>query len=253
MAIYKGYKKISKIFVGSKEIKKVYKGTQLVYGDEPVLPPAVNCAELLTMYKGDLTLTETPVINATGCTSLFEVFKGCTNLKTVKYIHAPNVTNMQYTFYGCSSLTTVPEMDTSNVTNISYMFSGCSSLTSVPDLDLDGIDKIFVNRTRNMFNGCSSLTSVTFTGDGVPPYGTAMFYNTPIQSGNGYIFVPDELVDEYKSADGWSARASVIRGISEKDTLQSNISMYNMQVKENPTMFAMREEEELEMMREYDL
>ena len=187
MAIYKGYKKISKIFVGSKEIKKVYKGTQLVYGGEPVLPPAVNCAELLTMFKGDTTLTETPVINATGCTSLSEVFRGCTNLKTVKYIHIPNVTTTGSAFRGCSSLTSIPTLDTSNVINMAYMF-----------------------------DGCSLLTSVTFTGGVVPPYGSNMFRGTPIAAGSGFIFVPDEMVDAYKVAYGWSNYASVIRGISEK-------------------------------------
>ncbi len=274
MAIYKGGTKISKIFIGDKEITKIYKGTQLVYGDEPELPPAVVCSELLTMYKGDTTLTETPIINATGCTSLYEVFRGCTNLRTVNYIHMPNVTNTSRTFhscssltsvpelnmsnvtnagsmfYGCSSLTSVPELDTSSMTSASAMFSGCSSLTSVPELNMSNVTN--VNSTASMFYNCSSLTSVTFTGNRVPPYGYRMFNGTPIASGNGYIFVPDNMVTAYKVKSGWSAHASVIRGISEKGALQSNISMCNMQIKENPTMFAMTEEEELVMMRELE-
>ena len=229
------------------ELNVLINGTWVEFvkvGGDPVLPPAVSCAELLTMYKGDTTLTETPVINATGCTSLKEVFKGCTNLKTVKYIHTPNVTNMYGTFRACPSLTSIPEMDTSNVTNMYGTFRGCSSLTSIPELDTSSVTSMYY-----MFNGCSSLTSVTFIGDVVPPYSSSMFTATPIASGNGYIFVPDNMVDAYKGASGWSNHASVIRGIGEKDTLQSNISMYNMQIKETPTMFAMTEHEELEMMR----
>ena len=244
MAIYKGGTKISKIFIGDKEITKIYKGTQLVYGGEPELPPAVNCAELLTMYKGDTTLTETPVINATGCTSLKEVFRGCTNLKTVNYIHTPNVTTMQNTFRECSSLTLIPLLDTSNVTRIDYTFRDCSSLTSIPELN--------VSRVNNMiaaFRDCSSLTSVTFTGNVVPTYNTSTFEGTPIASGNGYIFVPDNMVTAYKVKSGWSNHASVIKGISEKEGLQSNINMYNMQIEEHPTMFKISEKEELEMMR----
>ena len=216
-------------------------------GDEPVLPPVVVCSELLTMYKGDLTLIESPVINATGCTSLRNVFNGCTNLKTVNYIHTPNVTNMSSMFYGCSSLTSIPELDTSNVTNMGSMFRHCSSLTSIPELNISKV--VNVNFAGSMFRDCSSLTSVTFTGNRVLPYGATMFTGSPIQSRNGYIFVPDNMVDAYKTASGWSTHARVIKGISEKGALQSNINMYNMQVKENPTMFAMTKEEELEMMR----
>ena len=223
------------------ELNVLINGTWVEFvkvGDEPVLPPVVNCAELLTMYKGDTTLTETPIINATGCTSLYEVFRGCTNLRTVNYIHMPNVTNTSRTFhscssltsvpelnmsnvtnagsmfYGCSSLTSVPELDTSSMTSASAMFSGCSSLTSVPELNMSNVTN--VNNTGSMFYNCSSLTSVTFTGNRVPPYGYRMFNGTPITSGNGYIFVPDNMVDAYKTASGWSNHASVIRGISEK-------------------------------------
>lgn len=158
------------------------------------LTPAVDCAELLTMYKGDLTLTETPLINATGCQSLREVFRGCTNLETVKYIHAPDVVTMH------------------------GMFRDCSSLTSVPPLNVSKVSK--VDDVSFMFFNCSSLTSVTFIGAVVPPYGSYMFVGTPIASGNGYIFVPDNMVDAYKTAEGWSARASVIRGIEVKLTYE---------------------------------
>ena len=78
------------------------------------------------------------------------------------------------------------------------------------------MDTSSVTNMGSMFRGCSSLTSVTFTGNVVPPYGTNMFYNTPIAAGNGYIYVPDNLVDAYKAASGWSNHATVIKGISEK-------------------------------------
>jgi hypothetical protein len=73
-----------------------------------------------------------------------------------------------------------------------------------------------VTRANHTFYRCSSLTSVTFIGDVVPPYGIDMFYSTPIASGNGYIYVPDNMVDAYKNASGWSTHASIIKGISEK-------------------------------------
>ena len=152
-----------------------------------MLTVRIESNDILTIFKGDTTLIYTPPIDATGCTSLTEMFSGCIKLRSVPYIHAPDVNNMEKMFYGCSSLTSGPEMDTSNVTDMG-----------------------------EMFRACSSLTSVTFIGDVVPPYGVAMFMNTPIAAGNGSIFVPDNLVDAYKVASGWVGHASIIKGISEK-------------------------------------
>ena len=67
-----------------------------------------------------------------------------------------------------------------------------------------------------MFDGCTSLTSVTFQCNNVRPYGSQMFNGTPIASGNGRIYVPDSLVQAYKTASGWSSYASVIFGHSDK-------------------------------------
>ena len=197
--------------------------------------PQVRCSDLLTMFKGDTSLIETSIIKAIGCTSMLEVFKGCINLKTVNRIIAPNVTSMSSMFFGCSSLTSIPEMDTSNVTNMSYMFRECSSLTSIPEMDTSNVTNMVdmfedcsslavvpelnissVTSMTYMFYGCSSLTSVTFTGNRVPTYGQYMFRETPIASGQGSIFVTDNMVSSYKSASGWSAHANIIKGISEK-------------------------------------
>ena len=227
---------------GEEELNVLIGGTWVEFVKKVELPPPINCAELLTMYKEDTTLIETPVINATGCTSLSNVFNGCTNLKTVKYIYTPNVTDMRFMFYNCSSLTSAPEMDTSSVINMTNMFRDCTSLIIAPPLDVSSATNML-----NMFRGSSSLTSVTFIGVVVPPYGANMFLGTPIAAGSGYIFVPDNMVDEYKAASGWLTYASVIRGISEQDALQFNIDMYNMQIEENPLMFALTEEEQEEM------
>ena len=65
------------------------------------------------------------------------------------------------------------------------------------------------------------MTSVTFTGDVVPPYGTNMFLGTPIASGNGYIFVPDNLISAYRVATGWKNHADNILGHSDKERMTS--------------------------------
>ena len=195
----------------------------------------IDCSILLTMFKNDATLVCTPVINAKNCTSLYEVFKNCSKLTTVGGIHCPNVTNMGYMFSGCSvlkmipsldtskvtamdsmfngcsSLKMIPLLDTSKVTNMRYMFSNCSSLTTIPLLDTSKVTNMV-----SMFEGCGALTSVTFQCVDVRAYGNRMFYGTPIASGNGRIYVPDNLVQAYKTASGWSTHASVIYGHSNK-------------------------------------
>ena len=44
---------------------------------------------------------------------------------------------------------------------------------------------------------------------------TNAFSNTPIKSGNGYIYVPAALVDSYKADSKWSTYANQIRAIEE--------------------------------------
>ena len=39
--------------------------------------------------------------------------------------------------------------------------------------------------------------------------------NTPIANGTGFVYVPDDLVDSYKSATNWSTYANQIKGLSE--------------------------------------
>ena len=41
------------------------------------------------------------------------------------------------------------------------------------------------------------------------------FANTPIASGEGYVYVPDELVEQYKVATNWTTYANQIKPISE--------------------------------------
>ena len=38
---------------------------------------------------------------------------------------------------------------------------------------------------------------------------------TTIEKATGYVYVPDDMVDTYKSATNWSTYASQIKGMSE--------------------------------------
>ena len=178
---------------------------------EILFGPPIDSSVLPTLYKNDATVTCTPIINAENCTSLRYVFKGCSKLTAVGGIHCPNVTDMASMFDGCTSLKMIPLLDTSSVVNMSGMFNGCTSLKMIPLLDISSVTAM-----SSLFQACTSLTSVTFQCVDVRPYGSSMFNGTPIASGNGRIYVPDNLVQAYKTASGWSTYASVIYRHSDK-------------------------------------
>ena len=87
------------------------------------------------------------------------------------------------------SFSTLTSVDFPAVTTIgNYAFYGCKALTSV------------VLRETDTICNLSSIPA---------------FDKTPIKDGTGYIYVPDALVDQYKTATNWSTYAANIKPLSE--------------------------------------
>lgn len=108
---------------------------------------------------------------------------GRTNLKTVKF---SNVKELQTrAFFMCSKLERA-EFDKVDIIR-SGVFYGTSAL------------KTIILRSSLVVN---LVSSDNFTG-------------SAIASGTGYVYVPDTLVNSYKSATNWSTYASQIKGLSE--------------------------------------
>lgn len=137
-----------------------------------------------------------------------------TNLKAImggsgiKSISLPNCANASVNniFYNCKSLEIV------NLPKLTYayrgMFYGCSKLAS---LSLPCCNNIGVQAFMN----ASKLTSLTLGANSVATLQNSnAFTNTPIANGTGYIYVPSDLVESYKSANNWSTYASQIMAIS---------------------------------------
>ena len=162
-----------------------------------------NCASLTT-------------INLPECTSIREYgFSCCTSLTTVNLPECTSIGNSA--FNSCASLTTI---DLPKCTSIGGAFSYCASLTTI---DLPKCTSI-----RNYaFQNCTSLATIILSSNQmVTLKNTNAFYNTPIANGTGYIYVPDNLVDSYKTATNWSTYANQIKPISE---LPSNLKEeYNL-------------------------
>ena len=128
-------------------------------------------------------------INLPECTSIGEyAFQYCTSLTTV---NLPKCTSIGgYAFYSCTNLTTV---DLPKCTSIrSYTFSSCTNLTTV----------------------------ILSNNQVVTLMHPSAFSNSAISRRTGYIYVPDNLVDSYKTATNWSTYASQIKPLSE---LPSNL------------------------------
>lgn len=98
------------------------------------------------------------------------------------------------------------------------------------ELYINDADSNFGTVGVGSFSGSSSLTALIIYGDGqnvLPLYNTNYFstcyhilgtYNAtynPDTLHDGYIYVPDSLVNSYKAASNWGTYASQIKGLSE--------------------------------------
>lgn len=138
-------------------------------------------------------------------------FQNCINLAITNV--PDNVTSLGTgAFKGCSKLTNI-EVSANVKTINSYTFQSCSNLQNVI---LKGELSSIGNQA---FNACPKLTQLVLPNIiKVPALNNAnTFTDTPIASGTGYIYVPDDLVDSFKTTSKWSTYANQIKPISEME------------------------------------
>jgi hypothetical protein len=197
-------------------------------------------------------------------------FSNCKSLTSVNF---PNVTIIGHdAFYSCNSLTSI---DFPNVTTIgNNAFFDCKSLTSVifPKVvavgqsafrncrnlkTIEFLDNVQF-KNSNLFTNCYSLKSLILRNGQILSLtqtnlldscyhftGTVNETYNPEGLKDGYIYVPTNLVEEYKVATNWSVYASQIKAIEggltkfipPKYTLWNStetISIYGYPSMENP-------------------
>lgn len=179
----------------------------------------------------------------------YGTFYDDTNLTGVSF---PNVTGVEaYAFYNCKSLATIdipqiksasnysfaytipssinfPLLETISTYTFAYINNPClvnlPSLKTVPNSgfrDSKGVTSVDLASVTKIdtlaFYYCSNLEKfIIRTSDTVCTLtNTGVFTGTKIAKGTGFIYVPDELVEEYKVATNWSAYATQIKPLSE--------------------------------------
>lgn len=142
----------------------------------------------------------------------------------------PNATSVgNYALSGCMALTSVnmpkavsigrgsiqncPSLTSVNMPKIETVDAGtvlnCISLKS---LDMPNVTSIGESAMTN----CILLKSVRLGANKVATLANAnALLSTPIANGKGYIYVPDDLVESYKTATNWSVYANQIKPMSE--------------------------------------
>lgn len=132
----------------------------------------------------------------------------CYCMTTLKTVNLPNIKKIgTQTFRACTQLY---EVNAPKVTQVdSYAFYTCSRLSKV---DFPALTTI----GASCFAISAALKTLILRSETVVTLGNVnAFTSTPIATGTGYIYVPDNLVAQYKGATNWSTYANQIKGISE--------------------------------------
>ncbi len=130
--------------------------------------------------------------------------RGCAKL--TKLI-IPNVTRIEH--YGVSSCSSLQEVDFSNLEYIGQQ--GLAYLPSKKAV-FPKLETIFVQA----FLGANVEAIIITKSDGITVLNNiSAFSSSSIAKGTGFVYVPDDLVESYKSSTNWSTYASQIKPLSE--------------------------------------
>lgn len=130
------------------------------------------------------------------------------NCVSLKSVNMPNIASVgSRVMQNCVSLTSV-NIPSATIIDVRSL-QNCVCLTRV---DMPNVTNIGSNAMEN----CVSLKALKLGANQVATLAnTNALLSTPIANGSGYIYVPDVLVEDYKSATNWSVYADQIRPMSE--------------------------------------
>ncbi len=187
-----------------------------------VIPEATYFTQLLentlenfsyegTEYKASVFTNHTGLktVNAPYIWQLpINAFYMCTGLTSV---YLPNLagTISMNAFNGCSSLRQFIQPKTECLYDTGYHFNSC---TLINKIDIYPASSSWLMQS---FTNCSNLKTLIVRGTNLPSIDASGLTGTPIESGTGYIYVLQEMLDTYKSATNWSTYADQFRAIED--------------------------------------
>jgi hypothetical protein len=176
-------------------LKDFIEGTSTEFTDDTVTTAKSNA-----FYYSTLTKISLPNCESVGS----NCFCGCSKLVDI------NLPKCESFGQGAFSNTNFTEIELPNAKTLG---SSCfSSNRKLQKVTLGSATSL----GNQCFYYCSALTTLIISTNQVATLGrTNPFYETPIQSKKGYIYVPDDLVESYKVADVWSTYANQIKPLSE--------------------------------------
>ena len=196
MALYLGDSKVQLVLDNSNDyLAKVINGeiTTLVNDKITKIFP--------TFQKNNKDLT---YVNLPNIINIPEsAFMDCTKLEGVNF---PNVTTISGG--GCFERCVLEEFylpELVSITGWGYVFSGCTTLKKVKFPKLTG------QLTVHFFSGCPLTTLILGANTVCTIADINALYNTPILNGEGYIYVPSSVIEDYKVAEIWSTLADKFR------------------------------------------
>lgn len=181
-------------------LKELVEGTLIELVDDTITTVGAYAFYNSTVHKIDLPNCETVAKN------------GFLSASRLTSLNLPNCTSVGDSgISSCSSLTSLVLPNCESVGE--SVFSGCSKLETLK------LSKVKSIGNRAFYN-CSALTTLIISTNQVATIGsTYPFTNSAIQKGKGFIYVPDDLVESYKTANVWNDRADQIKGLSELEVV----------------------------------
>ena len=154
------------------------------------------------LYKRESLIS----IDLPKCTTVDEcAFENCTSLENV---NLPECTTVDMSaFSHCEKLQNV------NIPKCTIIESFTFEYCNFKKIDLNVVEKIGYGAFKNCkLLECVKLLNIETVCVLVDK---RAFRETLIESGNGYIYVPDKLIEQYKTATNWSVFANQIKPLSE--------------------------------------
>ena len=177
----------------------------------------VESMEMMFYYNRKLETLNLSNFNTEKVTTMYQMFYYCDLLVELdlSYLNTENVTNMGYLCGKCLKLENIiglNNFNTSKVERMDSMFDSCK----FSKIDISSFSSESLRSNQDMFVSCTNLTTLIINNPNLfEMTSTSMLRNTPIANGTGYVYVPDDMVETYKSATNWDTYANQIKGMSE--------------------------------------